>query len=668
MFALFELALTVKNVDNIDYAAIGVPMYSLSFSSFLVAAMAAHMGIAWFLWSWFEGRGRSRTEILVTAAALFGVVWHYALIDGDGIRAREDFLRLRIILIFVFGGGLAFLVWALFCRELIRGRARRVCVALGILLALFINLNVHVSYRAFHGYLTTIACVLTAWLIAPAMVRKGVQKAVFSCVGLLFASALVFAQDRAHLEGHVRGLSHIVGPVLETLPISSRILLPTERLIDPEMALETKKREAIEARFEKASKRPVPPPAGKNVVVIVLESTRSDYWAEPKLTPVFHKWKRHGMYAPRGVAQYPATPLAYGAMFTGQYPSVLAQDPYWAKHRLFDEISAGFDRKILTRPKNRWFDYSSITAFFLSEKAKQNKHRNAVEALKYARKEIQKARSKNESFFSWIHLYEPHAPYTVRKEFPFGKSVNQRYRGEIAWLDSKMGGFMEWILGPGFKEDTLVLVLGDHGEGVGERVFGKRFVGHHVHVNTAVSHIPFFAAGPGFEPNTVHEDLRPAQIDVMPTVFEFLGVELPSKYRVQGLSMQSQLEKPVRRTLATEAFAIRGHKFFKFFSKAKDLTAEEMREAFADMNSDDSYAPKIGIELGSLKLVYDTWLMQGWVYDLSKDLRETKDIRESRPKDAKKMDEAFMDWRRTQAWVLDELGKLDLRHKEPVKK
>jgi hypothetical protein len=561
----------------------------------------------------------------------------------------------------VFGGGLSFLIWALFCRELVKGKTRRILVAGGILFGLFINLNVHVSYRAFHGYLTTIACVLTAWLIAPLMTHRRVQKGVFVLVGLLFASAAVFAHDRAFVEGHVRRLSHLVGPVVETLPISNRLLLPTERLIDPDMALEAKKRKAIEKKFSERSDRAVPAPAGKNVVVIVLESTRSDYWSEPKLTPEFHKWKRHGMYAPRGIAQYPATPLAYGAMFTGQYPSVLAQDPYWAKHRLFDEIADSFDQKILTRPKNRWFDYSSITAFFLPPKTKQNKHRNAVAALKFARAKIEKARSKNESFFAWVHLYEPHAPYTVRKEFPFGKSVKERYRGEIAWLDLKMGDFMEWILGPEFSEDTLVLVLGDHGEGVGEKVFGKRFVGHHVHVNTTVSHIPFFAAGPGFEPNSTRTTLRPAQIDMMPTIFEFLGVQLPARFRVQGLSLQAQLETPVKRALATEAFPIRGHKFFKFFANAKDMKSEEMREAFADMNSDDSYAPKVGVELGSLKLVYDTWLMQGWVYDLAKDPRESQDIREDRPKEARQMDEAFEEWRRTQAWVLEELAKFDLK-------
>ena len=144
----------------------------------------------------------------------------------------------------------------------------------------------------------------------------------------------------------------------------------------------------------------------------------------------------------------------------------------------------------------------------------------------------------------------------------------------------------------------------------------------------------------------------------MPTVFEFLGHSVPEKYKIQGLSLQAQLEKPQTRALATEAFPIRGHKFFKFFTKAQKMSPDKMREAFKKMSEDDSYAPKVGIEKGPLKLVYDTWLTQAWVYDLAKDPLERKDIRADDESRAASMDQVLDDWRRTQTWVLEELTKL----------
>ena len=53
----------------------------------------------------------------------------------------------------------------------------------------------------------------------------------------------------------------------------------------------------------------------KHVLLVVLESIRWNSWADESLAPNFHRWRRHGTYV-NAVAQYPATPLAYGAMFT----------------------------------------------------------------------------------------------------------------------------------------------------------------------------------------------------------------------------------------------------------------------------------------------------------------------------------------------------------------
>ena len=99
---------------------------------------------------------------------------------------------------------------------------------------------------------------------------------------------------------------------------------------------------------------------GQNVLLIVLESTRADAWQNERLTPKFHQWKRHGVYFPRAVANYPATPLAYGAIFTSQPPAVLAQTHAWANPRLFDIAHDKFDHFFLSQPNINWFDHTAI--------------------------------------------------------------------------------------------------------------------------------------------------------------------------------------------------------------------------------------------------------------------------------------------------------------------
>src|SRR5205085_9912230 len=60
--------------------------------------------------------------------------------------------------------------------------------------------------------------------------------------------------------------------------------------------------------------------------------------------------------------------------------------------------------------------------------------------------------------FTWVHLYDAHAPYAPPNPYP------QTYDGEIAYLDVQLGR----LLGAVDPENTVIVVAGDHGESLGE--------------------------------------------------------------------------------------------------------------------------------------------------------------------------------------------------------
>jgi len=78
-------------------------------------------------------------------------------------------------------------------------------------------------------------------------------------------------------------------------------------------------------------------------------------------------------------------------------------------------------------------------------------------------------------FFLWIHLYDPHAPYNPPREFIRATnhesrvpSIEQRYEGEIRYADAHIARVFEWLNAHAMREHTLIVVVGDHGEGLGE--------------------------------------------------------------------------------------------------------------------------------------------------------------------------------------------------------
>jgi Arylsulfatase A and related enzymes len=120
-------------------------------------------------------------------------------------------------------------------------------------------------------------------------------------------------------------------------------------------------------------------------------------------------------------------------------------------------------------------------------------------------------------FFVWLHLYDPHDPYTPPA--PFAELFRSHpYDGEIAFDDAVVGSFVERLKRLGVLSTTMVAVVGDHGESLNEH--GE--VTHAIFVYESVLHVPMIVWWPGhLGPARVAPPVR--GIDLTPTLLDLAG-------------------------------------------------------------------------------------------------------------------------------------------------
>ena len=119
-------------------------------------------------------------------------------------------------------------------------------------------------------------------------------------------------------------------------------------------------------------------------------------------------------------------------------------------------------------------------------------------------------------FLAWVHFFDPHQPYNPPP--PYRDRFASPYDGEVAFADSQLGRLLEALRSVGHEENTIVVVLSDHGEGLGDH--GESAHGLLLYESTL--HVPLVFAGPGVPAGRVVA-ARVGTIDVLPTVMALVG-------------------------------------------------------------------------------------------------------------------------------------------------
>ena len=134
-------------------------------------------------------------------------------------------------------------------------------------------------------------------------------------------------------------------------------------------------------------------------------------------------------------------------------------------------------------------------------------------------------------FFLWVHLYDPHDPYSPPEPFKSRFKTNP-YDGEIAYTDTVVGKLLAGLRTRGLFDPTLIAVMADHGE-----AFGEHGENHHgIFLYDETIQVPLLFKLPG-QHTAKKVATRVGLVDVAPTILK--AVRLPVPAAVQGESLLS---------------------------------------------------------------------------------------------------------------------------------
>jgi choline-sulfatase len=142
-------------------------------------------------------------------------------------------------------------------------------------------------------------------------------------------------------------------------------------------------------------------------------------------------------------------------------------------------------------------------------------------------------------FFFFLHIFEPHAPYTPPEPFRT-KYTAVPYDGEIATADAIVGKFLDYLKQKGIYDRATIVLLSDHGEGLSEHGEDE----HGIFLYMEDIHVPLMLKLPQRERARSTIDVPVQLIDVYPTIAAIAGASTASR---KGRSLLEVANSPARR-------------------------------------------------------------------------------------------------------------------------
>ncbi len=336
---------------------------------------------------------------------------------------------------------------------------------------------------------------------------------------------------------------------------------------------------------------------GFNLLLVSLDTTRQDrlgcYGYELAQTPVIDGLCRHGLRYEHAVATTPVTLPSHATLLTGQYPPsngvrdnglyVLADEHTTLAERLSEAgyatgafvgcfvldarfgLDQGFDRydfRVTQEGQRRAMpDFNERPADAVTSAA--------VEWLREIHSEGPGGGAAgggaagagsagggapgtdpsqpDRPFFLFVHYFDPHLPYTSPLE---GREAfaGRPYDAEIAWVDEQLGRLLGELRRLGQAEKTLVILVADHGESLGDH--GEETHGLFLYESTV--RVPLIISSEGlFDREYVDRRQLAGLVDVRSTAEDLLGL---GPAETDGVSFLRTKPDP-ERTVYLETYA-----------------------------------------------------------------------------------------------------------------
>ena len=288
-----------------------------------------------------------------------------------------------------------------------------------------------------------------------------------------------------------------------------------------------------------------------NILFISIDTLRADHlssWGyHLETSPNIDRLADEGVRFDQAFTVTSRTAPSHFSMFTSRYPQ-----EHGAK---LNGFAPPADMKFLYLPqilqKAGYSTAAFVSAWPLSKKLTRldpyfdvydqdlDRSYQTINSMRYAEDVAPRAMSwmekqkDGEPFFCWVHFFDPHSPYDFREEFEATKKTGapdrtqqrgqggilddvKAYNSEILYTDHWVGKMLEKVNELGIRDNTIVVLIADHGESLGE----KDYQGHSRRLWESITHIPMIIRYPGkIEAGRV-VDSTVNSLDVMPTLLD----------------------------------------------------------------------------------------------------------------------------------------------------
>ena len=297
----------------------------------------------------------------------------------------------------------------------------------------------------------------------------------------------------------------------------------------------------------------------RNVLLISIDTCRADhlscYGYREQATPNVDALARDGVRFTSVVTPVPMTLPAHCSLLTGSYPAthgVRGNDGRLgdAKPTLARVMrSAGYQTAAIIGgfPMSSRFGIGQgfdtyDDQFPPVQRVGEIAERKAEEVSRRGMAWLQSRGG--QPFFLFLHYYDPHFPYDPPPPFPAS------YDGELAYTDLWIGKVFDKLRDLGLYDNTLVVLVGDHGESLSEH--GEKEHGFLIYQSTL--RVPMIVRAPG-GPSGASVDENASLIDVVPTVLGLTHLRLSQP--LEGADLSGYLNgvgrKPSPRPLFSES-------------------------------------------------------------------------------------------------------------------
>ncbi len=402
--------------------------------------------------------------------------------------------------------------------------------------------------------------------------------------------------------------------------------------------------------------------ARPNLLLISMDTTRADhlsaYGYERDTTPNLRELARQGARFDAAYAPSATTGPSHASLFTSLYPMTHRVTknghPLAGEYQTLAEIlaAAGFETAAVVSSYvlNGKFGYGQGFDLYdddVSQAAAPSGvtqweghtiegkfHGRADDTTRRALQWLDDRARRERPFFLFAHYFDPHSPYlpppSYRPPFEPGRKAALKLHREvffydtlISFTDREIGRLLAGLDERRLARDTVVMVVGDHGEGLMQH--GHMF--HGVHIYEEGVRVPLIVRWPArIEAGRVLPG--PVQlVDLAPTILELTGVQGSDAFRGESLARllrgeeSGDSERPI--------YLYRRH------YEPGELTG-------------GIYAAgeKFGIRVGRWKLIEGPDEKSLELFDLESDPGELSNLAASEPKHVERLRLRLSEWRR----------------------